>query len=129
MDNVIQRPTSRRSGSRGLNLVGILSVGVLLIVWSGGVFFDGHFWYGVEWKGGILITPESHPAGYWTTICTTALLGIGIIIVSVLLFVRAFRAKQDMNRALFSDTVQQNRCTEPRDEVTVSNRTSPPRGR
>jgi hypothetical protein len=111
-----------------LNLLGRLFVGVFLIVWSGGVFFAGHFWYGVEWKGGIRITPDSHPAGYWTMICTTALLGIGIIIASMLSFVRASRAKQDMNRAVFSDTVQQSRFTEPRVDVAAPNRTPPLRG-
>ena len=72
-----------------------LGIGGFLIVWSVAVGLNGEFWYGAKKKHGILITPETHPAGYWATLGVLSLLGLAMVVPAWVGFVRASKAEKE----------------------------------
>jgi hypothetical protein len=67
------------------------SMGAFFMIWSLMVCIERGFWWGVQWKGGIRITPEVHPVAFWTTVSATALVGLAFIVSAAFLFLRSRR--------------------------------------
>jgi hypothetical protein len=65
-----------------------LLCGTLVLAWSVLVGMSGRFRYG---KQGSIITPESDPRFFWTVVIASGLLGLIVIVVSLVPFLRSLR--------------------------------------
>jgi hypothetical protein len=91
LDAMIQKQPLKGPQSPISGFVVATLMGAFLTIWSLMICFERGFWWGVQWKGGIRITPEVHPVAFWTTVSVTALVGLALIVSPVFHFLRSRR--------------------------------------
>ena len=84
-----------------MNWMGLV-LGVFLIACSMLYHWGRSFRLG---RGGELITPETHPGAYWTTIIGVALVGLAIIVATFISFFRGLRRETSSESWLLSHLV------------------------